>query len=101
MIRSESREALKNLKRMGIQVMMLTGDSQAVARRVAAELDLDEFFAEVLPHQKAEKVREGKSRGLTVAMTGAGVNAAPAPVQAAAAIAMGARTDAAVESADI
>src|SRR5260370_40071732 len=101
MIRSESREALKNLKRMGIQVMMLTGDSQAVARWVAAELDLDEFFAEVLPHQKAEKVREVKSRGLTVAMTGDGVNDAPALVEADVGIAIGAGTDVAVESADI
>ncbi len=100
-IRPESREALQRLKGMGIQVMMLTGDSKAVARWVAEELELDEFFAEVLPDQKADKIREVKSRGLTVAMTGDGVNDAPALVEADVGIAIGAGTDVAVESADI
>jgi Cu2+-exporting ATPase len=100
-IRPESRQALERLKTMGIQVMMLTGDAEAVARWVASELDLDETFAEVLPHEKSEKIREVKGRGLTVAMAGDGVNDAPALVEADVGIAMGAGTDVAIESADI
>jgi P-type Cu2+ transporter len=100
-IRPESREALARLKAMGIQVMMLTGDASAVARWVARELDLDEFFAEVLPDQKAAKIKEVQARGLTVAMTGDGVNDAPALTQADVGIAVGAGTDVAIESADI
>jgi Cu2+-exporting ATPase len=100
-IRPESREALARLKAMGIKVMMLTGDATAVARWVARELALDEFFAEVLPDQKAAKIREVQARGLTVAMTGDGVNDAPALTQADVGIAVGAGTDVAIESADI
>ena len=77
-VREEARTAVNELKGMGIQVMMLTGDSTAVARSVAGELGLDDFFAEVLPHEKAAKIREIKQRGLTVAMVGDGVNDAPA-----------------------
>jgi Cu2+-exporting ATPase len=73
-IREASREGLRRLKAMGIQAMMLTGDAQAVARWVAQELELDDYFAEVLPDQKAAKIREIKSRGLRVAMVGDGVN---------------------------
>jgi len=86
---------------MGIRAMMLTGDSQAVARWVAEELGLDEYFAEVLPDQKAAKIREVKTRGFTVAMVGDGVNDAPALVEADVGIAIGAGTDVAIESADI
>jgi Cu2+-exporting ATPase len=100
-IRPESREALARLKAMGIKVMMLTGDATAVARWVARELDLDEVFAEVLPDQKAAKIKEIQARGLTVAMTGDGVNDAPALTQADVGIAVGAGTDVAIESADI
>ena len=100
-IRAESREALKGLKEMGIQTMMLTGDSTAVARWVARELELDDFFAEVLPDQKAAKIEEVQARGLTVAMIGDGVNDAPALVQADVGIAIGAGTDVAIESTDI
>lgn len=100
-IRPESRQALNALKAMGIKVMMLTGDSAAVARWVAQELHLDDVFAEVLPHEKAAKIQEVKARGLTVAMTGDGVNDAPALVEADVGIAIGAGTDVAVESADI
>ena len=100
-IRAESREALAALKRMGIQVMMLTGDARAVAQWVAGELALDDFFAEVLPHEKAVKIREVKARGLRVGMIGDGVNDAPALVEADVGIAIGAGTDVAIESADI
>ncbi len=100
-IRPESREAVRKLKELGIQVMMLTGDARAVARWVARELALDDFFAEVLPHQKAEKIEAVKGRGVTVAMVGDGVNDAPALVAANVGIAIGAGTDVAIESADI
>lgn len=100
-IRPESREALARLKALGIKAMMLTGDADAVARWVARELALDEYFAEVLPDQKAAKVKEVQARGLTVAMTGDGVNDAPALTQADVGIAIGAGTDVAIESADI
>jgi len=100
-IREESREAVQKLKKMGMKVMMLTGDNREVASWVSKELGLDEFFAEVLPHQKAEKVKEVQKRGLTVAMVGDGVNDAPALVQADVGIAIGAGTDVAIEAADI
>jgi Cu2+-exporting ATPase len=100
-IREESRTALERLKQLGVKVMMLTGDAKVVARWVADELGLDEYFAEVLPEQKAAKVKEVKARGLTVAMVGDGVNDAPALVEADVGIAIGAGTDVAVESADI
>lgn len=100
-IREESKEAVQRLKDMGIKVMMLTGDNRQVAEWVSKELGLDEFFAEVLPHEKSEKVKEVRKRGLTVAMVGDGVNDAPALVQADVGIAIGAGTDVAIESADI
>ncbi len=100
-VRPESRVAIAALKRMNIQCMMLTGDSTAVARTVAAELGLDDYFAEVLPHEKSEKIREVKAKGLSVAMVGDGVNDAPALVEADLGIAIGAGTDVAIESADI
>ncbi len=100
-IRPESKKAVAMLKAMGIKPMMLTGDNKQVARWVAEELELDEYFAEVLPHEKAAKVKEIQSRGLVVAMTGDGVNDAPALAQADVGIAIGAGTDVAVETADI
>ncbi len=100
-IRPESRQAIDRLKAMGIQCMMLTGDGQAVAKAVAAELGLDDYFAEVLPHEKAAKIREVKARGFSVAMVGDGVNDAPALVESDLGIAIGAGTDVAIESADI
>ncbi len=100
-VRAESREAVSELKSMGKRVVMITGDSEEVARFVARELGVDEFFARVLPHQKAEKVKELQGRGLKVAMVGDGVNDAPALVQADVGIAIGSGTDVAIESADI
>ncbi len=99
-IRPEAREAVAELRSMGYRCVMLTGDSRTVAAAVAADLALDDYFAEVLPHEKAEKVREVQ-REARVAMVGDGVNDAPALVQADVGIAIGAGTDVAVESADI
>ncbi len=100
-LREESREAVSTLKQLGVHVVMLTGDSQAVARWVAAELGIDEYFAQVLPGQKSEKVQELEQRGAQVAMVGDGVNDAPALAQADVGIAIGAGTDVARASADI
>lgn len=100
-VRPESRVAIERLRSMDIQCMMLTGDSRAVAKTVAAELRLDDYFAEVLPEEKAAKVKEVQARGLTVAMVGDGVNDAPALVQSDLGIAVGAGTDVAIESADV
>jgi Cu2+-exporting ATPase len=100
-IRPESKKAISMLKAMGIRCMMLTGDNRQVARWVSEELGLDEYFAEVLPQEKSEKIREVQSRGLIVAMTGDGVNDAPALAMADVGIAIGAGTDVAVETADI
>jgi Cu2+-exporting ATPase len=100
-IRPESKPAITRLKQMGIRCLMITGDNQPVARWVAKETGLDEYFAEVLPHEKAAKVKEIQARGLTVAMTGDGVNDAPALAQADVGIAIGAGTDVAVATADV
>ena len=100
-IRDESKDAIKQLKELGIKTMMLTGDNKQVAKWVADELGLDDYFAEVLPDKKAEKVKEVQSRGMIVAMTGDGVNDAPALAQANVGIAIGGGTDVAVETADI
>jgi len=100
-IRPEAREAVERLSAMGIRCMMLTGDSRQVARWVARELGLADWFAEVLPHEKALKIRELRARGLRTAMVGDGVNDAPALVEADLGIAIGAGTDVAIESADI
>ncbi len=100
-IREDSKKAVAQLKKMGVQTMMLTGDNRKVARWVARELELDDYFAEVLPDKKAETVKEVQSRGLVVAMAGDGINDAPALAQADIGIAIGAGTDVAVETADI
>ncbi|OAQ20866.1 Lead, cadmium, zinc and mercury transporting P-type ATPase [Thermosulfurimonas dismutans] len=101
LIREESREALARLKARGIRCLMLTGDNRQVAKWVAEELGLDDYIAEVLPHEKAKKVKEIQAQGFTVAMTGDGVNDAPALAQADVGIAIGAGTDVAVETADV
>jgi len=100
-IREESRETIKKLKEMGIKCMMLTGDNKEVAKWVADELKLDEYYAEVLPHEKSKLVKEIQSQGYSVAMTGDGINDAPALAQADVGIAIGAGTDIAIETADI
>ncbi len=99
-VRKESREAIDKLKSMNIKCMMLTGDSRFVAKWVAEDLGLDDYFAEVLPHEKAEAIKKVQKEYI-VAMVGDGVNDAPALVQADVGIAIGAGTDVAVESADI
>ena len=100
-IREESYEAVKKLKENGFKVYMLTGDSEEVARWVGKELGMNDYFAQVLPDKKAEKIKLLKEQGLKVAMVGDGINDAPALVTADVGIAIGAGTDVAIESADI
>jgi Cu2+-exporting ATPase len=100
-IRPESQEALNCLREMGIQVAMLTGDSQAVAKSVASQLGIDTYFAQILPEEKESKVQQLQAEGKKVAMVGDGVNDAPALARADVGIAIGSGTDVAVESAGI
>ena len=100
-IREESREAIRDLKKLGVRVAMVTGDAKPVAEWVARELEIDETFADVLPQEKSEKVKELQKRGLSVMMVGDGVNDAPALTQADVGVAIGAGTNVAIESAGI
>jgi Cu2+-exporting ATPase len=100
-IRPESAEAIKILKANGIKSILLTGDNSIVAKSVSESLGMDSFFAEVLPHQKLEKIKELQSKGEFVAMTGDGVNDAPALAQADVGIAVGSGSDIAAETAGI
>jgi P-type Cu2+ transporter len=100
-VRPESRGAIQRLHAQAIQVVMLTGDATAVANAVAADLGIDTVFAEVLPGEKVDKIKELKAQGKRVAMVGDGVNDAPALLTADVAIAIGAGTDVAVEAGDV
>ncbi|WP_232214815.1 heavy metal translocating P-type ATPase [Asinibacterium sp. OR53] len=100
-VRPESKEAIKTFKRNNIKVYMVTGDNKIVGEAVSKELGLDGYYAEVLPHQKAEIVKQLQNKKEFVAMTGDGVNDAPALAQADVGIAVGSGTDVAAETADI
>jgi len=100
-VRPESREAVQRLHDHGIEVVMMTGDAEPVARAIAADLGIDTVFAEVLPDQKASKIVDMQRQGKRVAMVGDGVNDAPALVTADVGIAIGAGTDVAVEAGDV
>ena len=100
-IREESYEAIRVLKNAGIKNLLLTGDNEIVAKKVSDELKMDGFIANVLPHEKLEKVESLQAQGEFVAMTGDGVNDAPALAKADVGIAVGSGTDVAAETADI
>jgi Cu2+-exporting ATPase len=100
-IRPTSKAAVGKLRERGIEVVMLTGDNAATAKRIAADLGIDSVLADMLPGQKAEKVKELQATGKKVGMVGDGVNDAPALIQANVGFAIGAGTDVAMESADV
>lgn len=100
-IRENSAEAIAELKKMNIKSFLLTGDNEKIAASVAGKLGMDGYLANVLPHEKQNKVKEFQDKGEIVAMTGDGVNDAPALAQADVGIAVGSGTDVAAETADI
>ena len=100
-IRDSATQAIRELKAMNIKSFLLTGDNEQVAASVAGKLDMNGYLANVLPHEKQDKVKEFQAKGEVVAMAGDGVNDAPALAQADVGIAVGSGTDVAVETADI
>src|SRR5690606_4706402 len=100
-LRPESKTAIETLKKNGIRSILLTGDNVSVAETVSRKLGMDSYFAQVLPHEKLEKIKELQSKGAFVAMTGDGVNDAPALAQADVGIAVGSGSDIAAETAGI
>jgi Cu+-exporting ATPase len=100
-IKETTPEAISKLHREGLRIVMLTGDNNSTAKAVAANLNIDEVVPEVLPEQKAEKIKEFQNNGSVVAMAGDGINDAPALAQADVGIAMGTGTDVAMESAGV
>ncbi|QQK76148.1 copper-translocating P-type ATPase [Salicibibacter cibarius] len=100
-VKTSAKEAVDRLHQMGIETVMLTGDNEKVAQEVAKQIGIDQVIAEVLPHEKAEKVKELKKNGKRVGMTGDGINDAPALANADLGVAVGAGTDVAMETADV
>ena len=100
-LRPDAAETVRRLKKLGVELWLITGDNERTAQAVAAECDIEYVLSGVLPENKAEKVRELQSRGLKLAMVGDGINDAPALAAADTAIAMGGGTDVAIESSDI
>src|SRR6185503_8262874 len=100
-IRETASAAIARLKQMNIKVYLLTGDNEKIAASVSNKLSMDGYFANILPHQKQEKIKEFQEKGEIVAMTGDGVNDAPSLAQADIGIAVGSGTDVAAETADI
>ena len=100
-LKKDSVKAVRRLKSMGVKVMMLTGDNQATAQRVASLVGVDDYAAELMPEDKLNKIKQLQHQGQVVAMVGDGLNDAPALSQANVGIAMGQGTDVAIESADL
>ena len=100
-LKEDSKEAVESLSKSGIKTVMITGDNKAVAKKIAEQVEIDEFEAEVLPEDKLESVKKYKNKGYFVAMVGDGINDSPALMNADVGVAMGTGTDVAIDSADV